>query len=375
MFDFWGHVVVSDTEINQSYLPVAVDTGKMNLNQIRQLSSADLDQFLRDGYWARHSRSGEGDLIRSAQRFILFPGILQIGQEYEGIQIKGIDVDFNPVFYDKYLIEGEPLEVDPSSFGRGLMISEQTADRLQVSVGDQMVVYFVLDGNQITRRLEVSSIYRTGLEEYDQKVAFTDINLLRQVLKWDKESSSGVEFFLNDIAKMEPFATLILQEIIPLDYHAMTLRSRFPAIFEWLELQDYNKYVIIGLMLIVCVFNLMTTALILVLERTNMIGVMKTLGMPDRQLRMIFVFFSFRILVISALIGNAVGLALCYIQKEFGIIRLNEADYYLSQAPIYFDWPSFIAVNLILMVIIFLVLLLPSSLVQRISPVQAIRLK
>lgn len=378
MFDFWGHLVITDTEINQSYTPVPIDTVSLQLSSIRQLTQENLRQFHTDGRLNKSAINRESTskpMLRNAQSFILFPAILQVESEYEGIQVKGVGADFNTDFYAKYLIEGQPLDLQSDSISRDILLSKQTADRLQVSVGEVMTLYFVLEGNQITRRMNVCGIYKTGLEEYDKKVAFADINLLRQLLKWNEQQSSGIEFFLHDIDQLDAFNHMILEEFVPLDYFAISLKSRFPSIFEWLDLQDYNKYVIVGLMLIVCVFNLITTALILILERTNMIGIMKTLGMRDSSLRMVFVYFSFKILLVSLAIGNGVGLLLCFLQKEFSLIRLNEADYYLSEAPIHFAWPSFIAINLVLMVFIFLFLLIPSGLVQKVSPVKAIRLK
>jgi len=374
MFDFWGHLVITDTEINQSYTPVPVDTARLGMDLIQKLRLSDIYPY--KGKSSRSDQKETGSiLVRNAQSFILSPGILQVGSEYEGIQVKGIGTDFHPSFYDKYLIEGKGIQHYDDSISRDIIISKQTADRLQVEAGATMVVYFVLDGEQITRRLNVSGIYKTGLEEYDRKVAFVDIDLLRQLLKWNSEESSGVEFFLNDIRHLEAFTELILDEYIPLDYYAITIRSRFPSLFEWLELQDYNKYLIVGLMLLVCIFNLMTTSLILILERTSMIGIMKTLGMQDNQLRMVFVYLSFRILLVSLLVGNGIGLLLCWLQKEFSLIKLNEADYYLSEAPIHFAWSSFLFINIVLMVVIFVFLLIPSSMVQKISPIKAIRLK
>jgi len=373
MFDFWGHLVVTDTEINQSYTPVPVDTSKFQLDVIAGLTAGDLDPYYQRGYPTITTRSND-PLVRNVQSFILSPGILQVGADYEGIQVKGIGTDFHPSFYDKYLVTGAGINHFDDSISRDIVLSRQTADRLQVEVGASIVVYFVLDGDQITRRLQVSGIYKTGLEEYDKKVAFVDIGLLRQLLKWSPLESSGVEFFLYDINHLDAFTELILDEFIPLEYFAIDIRSRFPSLFEWLELQDYNKYLIVGLMLLVCIFNLITTSLILILERTSMIGVMKTLGMPDKKLRMVFVYLSFRILLVSLLVGNGIGLTICWLQKKYSLIKLNEADYYLAEAPIHFAWISFAFINLVLMVVIFLFLLIPASMVQRISPVKAIRL-
>ena len=375
MFDFWGHIVITDTEINQSYTPMPIESGKMQIDLIKKISGEDLKSYRDNGVLPNVQKSNREPLVRHVQNFILLPGIIQVNRDYEGIQLKGIGSDFNPTFYDKYLVEGSPLSFSPDSISRDVMISLQTANRLQLKVGDPLIIYFVLNGNQITRRLTVSGIYKTGLEEYDKKVAFLDIKVLQQILKWEPQQSAGIEFFLNEIQYLDDFSHLILSEYVPLEYYAISIKHRFPSIFEWLELQDYNQYVILGLMLLVCIFNLITTSLILILERTRMIGILKTLGMSNAPLRKVFVYFSFKILLISMLIGNGIGLMLCFLQKQFHLIKLNEADYYLSEAPIHFAWTTFLWINVLIMIVVFIFLLLPSTLVQRISPVKAIRLK
>ncbi len=369
VFDFWGHVVLTDMEINQSFLPVPLKRDAVAADVLAGLRESDIAPF-RNGAGAKSDRP----VVRHIQSFVLFPGILKNKNDFEGIQVKGIGTDLLPSFFDQYMSRGRPPAIAGDSISREIVLSEQTAARLQVDTGEVVDIYFIREGDQIIRRFTVSGLYKTGLEEYDRKVAFADMRILQQILGWSQEQVSGMEIFLNDLDNSNPFVQYLFDEILPMEVYAIPISARFPAIFEWLQLQDYNQYLIIGLMIVVCIFNLVTTALILILERVHMIGLLKTLGMPTRRIRMIFVWFALRILIYAILIGNAAGLLLCWLQKTFHIVRLNEADYYLSEAPIHLDPVFVLTLNLGLILIVFLVLLLPVLLVQRISPIRAIRL-
>ena len=222
-------------------------------------------------------------------------------------------------------------------------------------------------------RFTVGGLYRTGLEEYDTQFAIVDVRVLQEILGWGPEQISGVEVVLADARDTEAMARQIYLEVVPAEFYAESVRQRFPGIFEWLDLQDLNEYVVIGLMAVVCVINMITALLILILERTSMIGVLRTLGMGGPALRGIFLRFASRVLLRGLLWGNVVGLALCAIQAGTGVFKLSEENYYLSTAPIRVNWVMVLGLNLGTFLLVMATLVLPAMLVTRVDPVKTIR--
>lgn len=375
IFDFWGHIIVTDTEINNSFIPTPIDTTAGNWKALLKTRRKDITAFEQNPSLFSLPGSDEELVFKSVQSFIAFPGILKTKEEFEGITVKGIGGDFNQTFFEKYIKSGEAFQYHPDSVGRDLMLSVQTATRLNVEVGESMDIYFIKDGNQVIRRFNIKALYKTGLEEYDKKIAFADVRVLQQILGWKDTEVGGIELYLNDIAQMDPALNYLFDDYLPVRLFPVTIRDRFPSIFEWLQLQDYNKVIIIVLMIAVCIFNLITTSLILILERTNMVGMLKTLGMKNRSIRLIFIGFGMKILFYSLLIGNLAGLGICWLQDKFKFITLNEADYYLAYAPIAIDWWGVLLLNILIVFSIFISIILPTYLVQSISPLKAIKIR
>ena len=238
-----------------------------------------------------------------------------------------------------------------------------------------MIAHFIINGNQIKRKLKVCGIYRTGLEEYDQKFALVDMRLLQGVLQWTPEQVTGLELFSNRLSDVEKINEFIYNEILPTEIYSETIRSKYPNIFEWLSLQDINKRFILGLILLVCIINMATTLLILILERTHMIGILSTLGLGQWNQRKIFIRYGVKLLVKGMLYGNIIGLGLCFIQWKWKFIKLSEADYYLDHAPISFNPTLLIFLNLVFFITITISLLVPSYFVSKIRPVNALKFR
>jgi lipoprotein-releasing system permease protein len=254
-----------------------------------------------------------------------------------------------------------------------VILSEQTAARVNLRVGDPFLVHFP-EGREMRKlRFEVGGLYRTGLEEYDTQFAIVDQRVLQRILKWTPDQVSGVELILEDVDDLAGMSAHVYFDIVPPNIYAESVRERFPGIFEWLDLQDLNEYVIIGLMLLVSVINMLTTLLILILERSNMVGVLRTLGMSGKSLQNIFLRFGLRVLLRGLFWGNLIGLGLSFIQKWTGIISLSEENYYLSTAPISINWWMWIALNVGTVLVVMGLLLIPAMFVTRIDPVKTIR--
>jgi len=378
IFGFFGHIHITDSgsigslldvyplDLNQTFYP--------DLDTIEKIEY--LDQYLLFGRpfgnsFTRTSISG----VRHIQSFAIKPGIIKTKDAIEGIVLKGVNSDFDWSFLKKYILRGDTLAWSDTTMSREVIISEQTANRLQIDTGASFVINFVERGNVIARKLSVVGIYRTGLDEYDKRFALVDIRQIQRLLGWSENQVAGFEVFLDDISDADVFADFIYNQVLPSTMYAETIRSKFPAIFEWLELQNINEIVIIALMLVVSIINMITALMILILERTNMIGTLKALGTSNWDIRKVFLYYAAYIVLLGLFWGNLIGLGLGWLQKKFQFIKLSEADYYLSYAPIEFNFWTILSLNIGALLVILLFLIIPSYLVTRIHPVQAIKFK
>ena len=376
IFGFWGHIHITDIDIGDSILeafPIRKDqpfyTG---LDTIADVPYVEERSFLGLTFETEGKTRGG---IRHAQVFGLIPGIIASDDQIEGIILKGISTDFDWSFLQKYLVAGNPINLDDSLPSRDILLSAYTADRLKVEPGDVFEVYFVEGNAQLVRRFNVSGIYKTGLEEYDKKFALVDLRHVQKLHNWTEEEISGFELFVDNIGELDVIRDYIYFEVLPNYLFAETIRQRFPEIFEWLELQNINEVVILTLMALVAIINMMTTLLILILERTKMIGTLKALGAGNWTIRKIFLYNAGHIILLGMFWGNLLGIGLSLLQQYFGFIRLSEENYYLSVAPIELQFWSVLLVNTGTLLLTLVFLIIPTYLVTRIDPVKAIRFR
>lgn len=375
IFEFWGHIHISDTAYSLSFEPKPIELQQAfypSLDTVHGIAFSEPETIL--GYetgreTTGHSRGG----IRHIQAFAHKPGIIRTKTAMEGILLKGIGRDFDWNNLRPYLLEGKPLDLNDTAPSRDIIISRQTADRLQVGVGDKFIVYFVKENDQLRRLFQVSGIYKTGLEEYDRKFALCDIRQTQNLLGWNDHEVAGFEIWLDDIRDLDTYNDFIYNEVLPDSLLSVSIQDKFPAIFEWLQLQDYNEVVILGLMLAVAIVNMITALLVLVLERTSMVGILKSLGETTGRVRQIFLYHAAVITLTGMFWGNLIGIGFCVLQDRFHLIRLNETDYYLSYAPVHVNLWTILAINAGTLLITLFFLLGPSLVVSRISPIRAIR--
>ena len=380
IFGFWGHIHITDTDINRSLLeafPIEQNQPFYpHLDTLRRV-----EYFYTENWFGqsvqRLGRSKGG--VRHIQVFAIKPGIIEAtkkdGKDIEGIILKGVGQDFDWEFMGQYIKRGRPLDMPADEMSRDILISEQTASRLQVDTGASFIVHFVEKGEQLQRRFRVSGIYRTGLEEYDRKFALVDIRQIQRLLNWREDQVSGFEVFIDHIDDLDLLSEYIYFEELPSDLYAESIRHKLPEIFDWLDLQDINEVVILSLMVIVAIINMITALMILILERTNMIGILKALGTSNWSIRKIFLYYAGYIIVVGLFWGNFIGIGLCLLQDHFEFIKLSEENYYLSTAPIALKlWPILL-LNLGTLLVTLAFLVIPSYLVTNISPVKAIRFK
>jgi len=361
VFGFWGHIHVTDLQVSRSIEPFLIDQSD---SVIQLIKNAD---FVSVGL--------PKDCIDRLERFVVLPAIVGHQQAQEGLFLKGVDTGFNPEFSKGFLKAGQWMDFSDSLFSRDILISEQTALKVHLQPGDPVIGHFVLDGKMIKRKLRVSGIYRTGLEEYDRKFALVDVRLLQDLLGWQPDQVTGIEIFVKNLSEASLVNQYLYEEILPSNLYSETIRDKFPNIFEWLALQDINRSFILGLILLVCIINMVTTTLILILERTQMIGLLTALGMDLWTQRKIFIRYGVKILFQGIISGMVVGIGLCLIQWKWKLIKLSEVDYYLDHAPVSLNPITWLILGIVFFMTIVASLLIPSWLVSRIKPVNALKFR
>jgi lipoprotein-releasing system permease protein len=377
IFEFWGHLHISDTSYSLSFDPQPIEANSPYLPTLRDTRGV---QYLAERTWLGLAVGGDSQKttrggIRHVQSFAHKPGIIRTKTALEGILLKGVGADFDWNNLQPYLLEGRAIALGDTAASRDILISRQTADRLQIGVGDKFVVHFVKEDQQLRRLFQVCGIYKTGLEEYDRKFALCDIRQVQNLLGWQPNQVAGFEIWLDDLRDLDVYNQYLYEEVLPNDALCVSIREKFPAIFEWLELQDLNEFVILGLMLAVAIINMITALLVLVLERSTMIGILKSLGERNGRIRQVFLYHAAVITLTGMFWGNVLGLGFCWLQDRFRFIQLKESDYYLSYAPVRFDWVSIVSINVGTLLVTLIFLILPSLAVTRISPVKAIQFK
>jgi len=371
VFGFWGHINISDIRANASYeaLPIKYDPGLMD--SIRTIARVSLDY--RDSPLGRIIQSEGG--VRHVQAVANIPAIIATPDEMEGIVIKGIGPDYDWDIMRKFLVHGRVIVPGDSADAASVIISEYTSGRLAVDTGDRFILHFLKADRQIQRRYTVAGIYKTGLEDYDKKFAFAPIAEVQKLLGWAPDEVGEIEVYVDHVDDAAIINEYIYLEELPSQLYSQTIRQRFPNIFEWLDLQDVNEMVILALTLIVAVINMISALLILILERTSMIGILKALGSRNWDIQKIFLYHAAWIITQGLILGNLLGLGICFIQDKYRVIKLPEADYYLSYAPVLVRWHDVLLLNVGTIVLILTFLVIPSLLVMRIKPVAAIQFK
>jgi len=312
------------------------------------------------------------DGIRHVQQYTYKPGLIRTEEEILGVMMKGVDTDFDIGQFSENMIEGEFITVDTSGYSKQVVISQVIANKLNLSVGEQMTVHFFQNPPR-ARKLTVSGIYETNLSEYfDDKMILADMGLIRRLNNWADSLSGGYEIYLDDYSKIDQVESA-LDDTLDYNLFVENISDKYVQIFDWLHLIRRQVNIFLGLILSVVCFNMISIILILIMERTQMIGLFKALGATNKQVRMIFNYSGLQLLGKGLLLGNVIGLSLCAIQYFFHVIPLEAKDYYMSYVPISWDWDVVIILNLLTLLIVYAILAIPTLLIIRINPIKAIR--
>ncbi|MBR3758633.1 MAG: ABC transporter permease [Bacteroidaceae bacterium] len=317
--------------------------------------------------------------VEHIQRFAIKPGMLKTDDNFQGIILKGIAQEYDTTFLANHLVEGRIPHFTDSVASGEVLVSRQVADKMGLHVGDKINTYYI-EKNVRARRFTISGIFQTHFTEYDDRFFITDLYTASRLNNWkDRDLVSGMELRISPDASLEQCADEVSSVINRQTdrygnaYLAQSIEQLYPSIFAWLEVLDTNVVVILVLMLGVAGFTMISGLLILILERTNMIGILKALGAPDLTIRRIFLYFSAFLILKGMFWGNLIGISLCLAQKYGGIVHLDPKTYYVEVVPVLIDVPLLLLLNLFTLLVSVLMLVGPSLLISRIKPVKAIR--
>ena len=318
------------------------------------------------------------DGIKHIQAFAIKGGILKTKEHFQGAVLKGVDHDFNWSFFEENMVKGKTFRITDTAKTNKILISQYFADLLKLQIGDPVAMYFVEDPPRV-RKFIISGIYDTGLEDFDKKFVLADIKHVQKLNGWDNNQVSGFEIIINDFEQINKLSKEIRNNhTYPLFSQGTKLRvlpitAKFPQIFDWLNVIDVNVWVILTLVIAVAGFNMISGLLIIILERTSMIGLFKAMGSTNWSIRKIFLYLSSLLIGKGMIWGNIIGIGLCILQSKFGIFKLDPATYYLEVVPINLNILHIVLLNIGTLIITVLMLIIPSYIIAKISPIKTIR--
>lgn len=316
--------------------------------------------------------------VEHVQYYSMKSGILKTTDQFAGITLKGINPTYSTEFISSHIIEGQLPDYSKKGTENEIVISKSIANDLRLKVGDKLFAYFFENGLR-ARRFKVAAIYRTDLSQFDKVLVFANDKTVRNLCKWDDKYAYGVEITVKDFSKLNETSFHIAKFISKYNiehntsYVSFTVKELYPQIFDWLNLLNINIWVILILMLAVAGVTIVSGLLILILERTSTIALLKTLGATNTLVRKVFINLAVIILLKGMVAGNVLGLLLAFLQKEFNIVHLNPESYYIDSVPVEFDLTAIILINIVTFIVSTLALVLPSYLVARIHPSKVLR--
>ncbi len=350
MADFSGHISIKSKQSNNSYNSSILDTSELKLQQIKTLSG-----------------------VAATQKYASVSGILRNEHNFAGIILKGVGKDFDAARFKKFLVAGEIPNYQEKGYNNGIIISEKIAADLHLKVKDSIVAIFSKENQSpLYRNFEVKGIYKTEIKMIDDLYIIGDINHARKIQGMTNQELGGLDVFMKNIDDIDEYAPEI-DRLAGYKNYTVKATDEYPQIMDFIAIFDTNIVLIISIMLVVVIINIIMLLLILIIERTNSIGMLKTLGATNAQIRTIFINYTLLIMVPGLVIGNLIGLSFLFIQKYFGLITLNPENYYLSVVPVEINVLHIISISAGILLVSAISLILPSYLISKISPVKAIK--
>ena len=353
---FGSHIQIQNFMSQQTASPAPISISDSLLNQLRQMPG-----------------------VRHVECYALTQGILKTDNDFLGVGFKGIGSDYDLTFLKKHLVEGEMPVFSSDKSNNHLLISRMMADKLRLKAGDRIYAYFIAEDNVRARKFTIKGIYETHMNQFDQSICFTDLPTSVKLNSWEPDQCSGAEVLVEDFDRLEETAQYIVKDVNrKTDRYgeiitSQTIYEAYPHVFQWLSLLDINVWIIFALMVAVAGFTMVSGLLIIILERTQMIGILKALGMRNSTVRHTFLWFTVFIIGRGLILGNIIGLGLVLLQQYTGIIHLDPASYYVDTAPMELNIPVILLLNVATLLICVFVLIAPSYLVSHIHPARSMR--
>ncbi|OPC00760.1 ABC transporter permease [Elizabethkingia meningoseptica] len=350
MADFSGHITVKSVQSDNSYNSSVLNTEKLQYDKIKTQPS-----------------------VASVQSYAMVSGIMRNEKSFDGVVYKGVGKDFDRERFEKFMISGTCPKYDENGYNSQIVISNKIATDLGLKVKDSIITIFSKENQKpVYRKFEVAGIYKTDIKLIDDLFVIGDINQVRKIQDMNKNAVGGLDIYLKNIDDIDK-AYPDIETLIGFKNYAEKATEMYPQINDWVNIFDTNIGLIIAIMLIVVVINIIMVLLILIIERTNSIGMLKTLGATNFQIRSVFINYTLLIMIPGLVIGNFVGLALLFIQKYFGIITLNPENYFISVVPVDLNIIYILTISIGILLIAGLAMILPSYLISKISPVKSIK--
>lgn len=351
---FGSHIQISNYDNNNSFETYPIDQNLIPIDRLSKIKE-----------------------IRHIQTYATKPGIIKT-DEVQGIVLNGVSFNHDWSFFKDKLVEGDIINMIPSKKSNQVLISEKLANLLHLKVGEKLIMYFVQQPIR-QRAFTISGIFNSGMDEFDKLFVICDIRHIQKLNNWNDNQVSGIEITLNDFQKLEKTKELIQDNITGIfsddgsTFKVRSIKQNYPQIFNWLEMLDVNVWIILGLMILVAGFNMVSGLLIIILEKTNMIGILKALGTDNWSVRKIFLYQSAMIIGKGMLLGNIIGIGICLIQYHFELISLDPVNYYLDTVPINLNGFHLLLLNLGTLIATVSMLLVPSYWITKITPSKAIK--
>ncbi len=355
VFSFFGHIRVQDYNSLQASLSEEIPILKSDsVKKLAVLNPA----------------------IQNVQAYATKSAVLKTAETIELVLFKGIEKDYDFNSINKFLLSGRWVRFRDSGYSREINLSESMARQLNLKLNDDVIIFFIQADGQSLRpdKLKVVGIFKTGIEEYDKSFALGDLKLVQRLNRWNENEVGGYEIVLKDYRQMDQ-VSYDITPYLPVGLGSNTIREIYPAIFDWLGLQNQTIYIVLIIMIAIASLNLITCLLILVLERTRMVGLLKALGASNFSIQKVFLYQGALITFTGLLIGNLLAFLICWLQQRYGFITLPEESYYISQAAVNIVWWQIALVNIGTFIVCVLVLLLPTLVIARIQPVKAIQFR
>ncbi len=309
--------------------------------------------------------------IAHVQEYASKAGLLKANEEVMGVVLKGVSGTFNLQDFQSHITEGRFPRLDLDTIANEIMISRKIADKLSLSVGDNTLLYFIQNPPRV-RRLDICGIYETGMEDFDDKLIMGDLRLIQRINNWPDTLAGGIEIFLKEFDNLDR-SQAELEDVVGYELYIEKVTDKYAEIFDWLALLNRNVVIFLSLTLFVACFNMVSILLILMMERTQMIGVLKATGAANTTIRKIFIYNGMLLIGKGLLLGNLIGLLFGFLQGRYQFLKLDPNNYYMEFVPISWNWTIIIILNLLTFTIVSLSLYIPTTIISRIPPIKAIR--